>query len=373
MPVGNPLLLLITLFLTATFSDAASLPSDASALLSFKSAADLDGKLIYTLTERFDYCQWQGVKCAQGRIVRFSLPGANLRGTFPPGTLSRLDQLRILSLQNNSLYGPVPDLSGLVNLKSLFLGHNGFYGSFPASILLIHRLRVLDLQFDNFSGPIPDKITGLDRLETLRLEFNRFTGPLPPLNQTLLNSFNVSGNSLTGQIPATLTLSRFGASSYLKNPGLCGEKVNRPCSSGEPFFGGSSSGPAPLEQSAQSQGVVVVVDSSPPAAAHLHKPKRTGVIVGFSMGVVLIVAAAFIVLPLIRARGGEVKPKELAVSAAGEAAESPPAVSTEKTNELIIEEPQSVNRSGYLIFCAGTDYHLCSVAIDYCRHYYCCV
>ncbi|WZZ65977.1 hypothetical protein YC2023_077347 [Brassica napus] len=194
--------------------------------------------------------------------------GVGLRGYFSSATLSRLDQLRVLSLENNSLFGPVPDLSPLVNLKSLFLSRNEFNGAFPPSILSLHRLMILSLSHNNFTGQIPSGITALDRLTSLNLEFNRFNGTLPSLNQSFLTSFNVSFNNLTGVIPATPTLSRFEASSFRSNPGLCGEVINRACaSSRSPFFGSSnkttsssSSSQAPLGQSAQAQngGAVVI-------------------------------------------------------------------------------------------------------------------
>jgi hypothetical protein len=232
------------------------LPSDAVALLSFKSTADLDNKLLYSLTERYDYCQWRGVKCAQGRIVRLVLSGVGLRGYFSSATLSRLDQLRVLSLENNSLFGPIPDLSHLVNLKSLFLSRNQFSGAFPPSILSLHRLMILSISHNNFSGSIPSEINALDRLTSLNLDFNRFNGTLPSLNQSFLTSFNVSGNNLTGVIPVTPTLSRFDASSFRSNPGLCGEIINRACASRSPFFGSTNkttSSEAPLGQSAQAE------------------------------------------------------------------------------------------------------------------------
>jgi hypothetical protein len=177
------------------------LPSDAVSLLSFKSIADLDNRLLYALNERFDYCQWQGVKCAQGRVVRFALQGFGLRGAIAPNTLTRLDQLRVLTLRNNSLFGPIPDLSGLFNLKSLLLDRNSFSGSFPTSILLLHRLLTLDLSHNNLTGPIPVGLTNLDRLSSLRLESNGFNGTVPPLNQSYLRVLNVSVNNLTGPIP----------------------------------------------------------------------------------------------------------------------------------------------------------------------------
>ncbi|XP_010464357.1 PREDICTED: probable inactive receptor kinase At5g67200 [Camelina sativa] len=291
------------------------LPSDAVALLSFKSTADLNNKLLYSLTERYDYCQWRGVKCAQGRVVRLVLSGVGLRGYFSSSTLSRLDQLRVLSLENNSLFGPVPDLSPLVNLKSLFLSRNQFSGAFPPSILSLHRLMILSLSRNNFSGPIPSGINALDRLTSLNLEFNRFNGTLPSLNQSFLTSFNVSGNNLTGVIPVTPTLSRFDASSFKSNnPGLCGEIINRACASRSPFFGSSTnkttSSEAPLGQSAQAQNGGGTVVISPVVTK--KKGKESGLVLGFTAGLasLIVLGLCLVVFSLvIKKRNDEPNPK----------------------------------------------------------------
>ncbi|KAM2733857.1 hypothetical protein EV2_037232 [Malus domestica] len=67
-----------------------------------------------------------------------------------------------------------------------------------------------------------------------------FSGPVPPLNQNTLQTFNVFGNNLTGAIPITPTLLRFGASSFLWNPGLCGVTVNKECNRTKSFFRSNS-------------------------------------------------------------------------------------------------------------------------------------
>ncbi|KAK4772240.1 hypothetical protein SAY86_014015 [Trapa natans] len=346
---------------------SATLPNDAASILAFKSSADLDHTLLYSLTERFDFCQWRGVKCAQGRVVRFVLQSTGLRGSFAADTLSRLDQLRVLSLQDNSLSGSLPDLSALSNLKSLFLGGNNFSGPFPISVVSLHRLRVLDLSFNNFSGLLPPALTRLDRLDTLRLEWNRFTGPLPPLNQTLLRSFNVSGNNLTGPVPATVTISRFGSSSFSNNPGLCGEMVNRACRSREPFFGGNASVPAPLGQSAESHGAASVVGLSPPLGSP-KKQKKTGVVLGFTVGVLVLISAVAIIVTLVKARRND-SSSEIRSNSASQ--KEPSAVAPERVEatpppvDAPVEKPETeVNgqvvgaqrvqrRSGYLVFSTG--------------------
>ncbi|KAA8547128.1 hypothetical protein F0562_003596 [Nyssa sinensis] len=329
------------------------LPSDAVALLTFRSKADLDNKLLYTLNERFDYCQWLGVECVQGRVVRFVLEGCGLRGVFEPNSLTRLDQLRVLSLQNNSLAGPIPDLAGLANLKNLFLNHNSFSGTFPLSVLSLHRLRTLDLSHNNLTGSIPTELTVLDRLNYLRLDWNRFNGTIPPLNQSALEIFNVSSNNLTGPIPVTSTLSQFGISSFAWNPNLCGEIINKNCRSTSPFFESSTgvaSPPSPLLQNAQSQGVVL----SP------KKHKRFGVILGFVIGVLILVPAVltFFVLSKKRREQGSSKSTMLsseAVNINGTDATIAPQV---VNNELEVEEKKTPGaqlreKSGNLVFCAG--------------------
>ncbi|KAG7565135.1 Protein kinase-like domain superfamily [Arabidopsis suecica] len=291
-------LLFLLLRISAAYSLPATnyfdsfLPSDAVALLSFKSTADLDNKLLYSLTEPYDYCQWRGVDCSQDRVVRLILDGVGLRGRFSPETLSRLDQLRVLSLVNNSISGSVPDLSPLTNLKTLTLSKNRFSGTLSGSILSLRRLVELDLSFNNFSGEIPSEINALSRLSSLNLEFNRFNGTLPPLNHSSMTSFNVSGNNLTGLVPVTTTLLRFNASSFSSNRGLCGEIINRSCGSrsSSPFFGSpkpnatssSSSSQAPISQSDNGEAAMIV----PPV---VKKVKNGWLVLGFTIGLASLI------------------------------------------------------------------------------------
>lgn len=334
------------------------LPSDAVSLLSFKSKADLDNKLLYTLNERFDYCEWRGVKCVQGRVVRFVLQGFGLRGTFPANSLTHLDQLRILNLRNNSLSGPIPDLSGLPNLKTLFLDHNFFTGTFPLSLLSLHRLIILDLSRNNLTGSLPVELTVLDRLNYLRLDSNWFNGSIPPLNQTQLQIFNVSNNNLTGPVPVTPTLKKFNIRSFLWNPSLCGEVVNKPCRS-TPFFDSPSSAaspPTPLYQDAQSQGIVL---TTPPQ----HKHKKVGVILGFVVGTLILIAAVLCLFTWVKKRRVETEPKATKCTIetiTNSAVNTTASATADNSQEIKLEKevkvpqgPKQQMKSGNLIFCSG--------------------
>ncbi|XP_051126692.1 probable inactive receptor kinase At5g67200 [Andrographis paniculata] len=355
-----------------------SLPADAVSLLAFKSGADLDSRLLYTTNERFDYCQWQGVKCAQGRVVRYVVQSFGLRGSVAAATLGRLDQLRVLNLKNNSLSGALPDFSLLVNLKTLYLDHNSFSGTFPPSILSLRRLSFLDLSRNNFSGELPANLMVLDRLFYLRLDSNRFSGPIPPLNQTTLEVFNVSSNNLSGPVPVTPTLRNFNIFSFSQNPNLCGELVNKPCRN-SPFFNASSAATAagntpspstPLLQNAQSQHGL---SDAPPLANRKHR-KHVGMILGFVIGALILMAAVLSLVALIRRRREETEERELIdekpatnfteETTAAKAPRDTILLSLQSENaitesseakKLKSSQQKRVIKSGNLVFCSGEE------------------
>ncbi|XP_022985305.1 inactive leucine-rich repeat receptor-like serine/threonine-protein kinase At1g60630 isoform X1 [Cucurbita maxima] len=200
---------------------------DAEALLALKASLDPGNSLPWRGSS---ICSWQGVKeCTNGRVTKLVLEHLNLSGVLNDKILNRLDQLRVLSFKGNSLSGQIPDLSGLVNLKSLYLSDNNLSGEFPSSISDLHRLKVVVVSGNQISGPIPDSLLKLRRLYVLHLQDNQFSGSIPPFKQTSLRFFNVSNNRLSGDIPVTPTLVRFNVSSFSGNLELCGEQIQKPC------------------------------------------------------------------------------------------------------------------------------------------------
>ncbi|KAJ0244123.1 Protein kinase domain-containing protein [Hirschfeldia incana] len=217
-------LVMITLYIVSPVRS-----SDFEALLSLKSYIDPSNSIPWTGT---DLCNWEGVKeCINGtRVSKLVLENLNLTGSLDEKSLNQLDQLRVLSFKGNTLSASVPNLSGLVNLKSLFLNDNNFSGEFPESLTSLHRLKTIVLSGNKLSGPIPSSLLHLSHLYTLHLQDNLFSGSIPPLKQTTLRFFNVSNNHLSGHIPLTQALNQFNRSSFTGNIALCGDRTQISCS-----------------------------------------------------------------------------------------------------------------------------------------------
>ncbi|EFH66098.1 ATP binding protein, partial [Arabidopsis lyrata subsp. lyrata] len=225
--------------------------SDVEALLSLKSSIDPSNSISWRGT---DLCNWQGVReCMNGRVSKLVLEFLNLTGSLDQRSLNQLDQLRVLSFKANSLSGSIPNLSGLVNLKSVFLNDNNFSGEFPESLTSLHRLKTIFLSGNRLSGRIPSSLLRLSRLYTLNVQDNFFTGSIPPLNQTSLRYFNVSNNQLSGQIPPTRALKQFDESSFTGNVALCGDQIHSPCG----ISPAPSAKPTPIPKSKKSKAKLI--------------------------------------------------------------------------------------------------------------------
>lgn len=369
------MLLRLLLLLFAAAAPAAAppptIPHDASALLDFKAAADLDHRLRFPL--RVPHCRWPGVRCFNatgGRVVRLVLDGRSLRGRL---SLQGLDQLRVLSLSRNALAGPLPDLSPLLNLKSLFLSSNAFSGPFPSSLLHLPRLRTLDLSFNNFSGGLPPALAALPRLSALRLHSNRFSGLVPSFNQSALRSLNLSHNLLSGPVPATATLLRLGAATLAGNPGLCGEVVFKPCPVHIPFFSSGAAAatpshpphPPPTAAAAATAQLQGLVRSPPSVERHRHAAAIGGFAAGVALVLVLLVGFSLVFKRMHKRRR---LPRVSSPTAATSAMLSPPPQPaslqdlagagdgdrrSEKAAAARNAERIEAVKSGTLVFCAG--------------------
>ncbi|KFK40768.1 hypothetical protein AALP_AA2G038300 [Arabis alpina] len=256
--------------------------NDLESLLTLKSSIDPSNLLPWQGT---DFCNWEGVKeCInRTRVSKLVLEDLNLTGSLDERSLNQLDQLRVLSFKGNSLSSSIPNLSGLLNLKSIFLNDNNFSGEFPESLTSLHRLKTVVLVGNRFSGKIPSSLLRLSRLYMLEIQDNLFSGSVPPLNQATLKFFNVSNNQLSGQIPVTRTLNQFNQSSFSGNVGLCGDQIQNSCGKRNVTVGIS---PRPL--------------SVPTMQTREDKTKLIGIISGSIGGGVLILLVTLLLICLIR-------------------------------------------------------------------------
>ncbi|CAN0840291.1 Pollen receptor-like kinase 4 [Linum grandiflorum] len=155
-----------------------------------------------------------------------------LTGSVDVDALASVGGIRTLSLMDNRLDGPLPEVKKLGKLKSLFLSNNYFSGEIPAGAFDgMGSLKTLYLSNNDFAGRIPESLTTLSKLTVLKLDGNQFRGRIPEFRQKFLRAVNLAKNDLEGPIPKSL--SRMNPSSFSGNIGLCGAPLS-PCSAAPP-------------------------------------------------------------------------------------------------------------------------------------------
>lgn len=123
-----------------------------------------------------------------------------------PNELVNSSSLTTLYLDNCSINGPIPDVfDSFPNLQYLRLSYNNLTGSLPASFAKseIQNLR-MNNQMVGLSGRL-DLLSGMTQLKQVWLHNNQFSGPVPDLSNCV-NLFDLSlrDNQLTGVLPASI-------------------------------------------------------------------------------------------------------------------------------------------------------------------------
>ncbi|XP_047059730.1 probably inactive leucine-rich repeat receptor-like protein kinase At3g28040 [Lolium rigidum] len=141
-------------------------------------------------------------------LVRLSASSNRLSGEVP-SWLGDLAALQRLDLSDNVLTGALPDSLGeLKDLSYLSLSRNQLAGSIPAAMSGCTRLAELHLRGNRLSGSIPDALFDVG-LETVDMSSNALSGVMPSGSTRLaetLQWLDLSGNQLTGSIPAEMAL-----------------------------------------------------------------------------------------------------------------------------------------------------------------------
>uniref|UniRef100_A0A0D9VN29 Protein kinase domain-containing protein n=1 Tax=Leersia perrieri TaxID=77586 RepID=A0A0D9VN29_9ORYZ len=355
MPPCRLLLLLLLLLMPRPRLAAGA--TDADALLALKSALDRSGRLPWRPETAPTMCSsWLGVRqCSnQGRVTKLVVENLNLTGVLTAALLSPLSQLRVLSLKSNALTGPIPDAlpASLPNLKLLYLSHNRLHGPIPPTLALLHRATVLVLSHNLLDGEIPTSLTTLPRLTSLLIDGNNLAGAIPSLPQTTLRLLNVSSNRLSGEIPPVLA-SKFNASSFLANAGLCGPPLPTRC----------APAPAPTTSPAAAAAFTPL---PPPRSGKSRRGKNAAIVAGATVAglVVLGILVAAAVMASRRGRskrvagdvdkGGAMPEEEYDAAApvpplTAPASVGAPSSSTERGREFSWER----EGIGKLVFCGG--------------------
>ncbi|KAK9099567.1 hypothetical protein Syun_026612 [Stephania yunnanensis] len=235
-----PLIILLLLFITVTRTQSIS---EAEALLKLKKSFT-NAQSLKSWTPDTPPCalkeSWVGVVCFNGIVTNLRLGQMGLSGTIDVEALEGLKGLRSLSFVNNDLSGQIPSFSSLGALKGIYLSGNNFSGILDESSFgKIGSLKKLWLADNEIEGEIPESLMKLPHLIELHLEQNKFSGGIPDVAESGLKSFNVSNNQLSGEIPAGL-LSKFDATSFAGNAGLCGKELGKECGKGQGSFEGGS-------------------------------------------------------------------------------------------------------------------------------------
>lgn len=142
----------------------------------------------------------------QRNLEVINLNDVDLEGTTLPMSLKNLN-IKVFEVVNCGLTGDLPDIFASSNdLQIADLQGNNLEGSIPVSLSSMHpSLTSLNFENNSLSGPLPD-LTNNFLLQSLRLANNSFSGPIPlQYNQFLyLSTLSLHENNLTGDVDGRL-------------------------------------------------------------------------------------------------------------------------------------------------------------------------
>ena len=104
---------------------------------------------------------------------------------------------------SNGEFGVYCVTGNQTTVDRLVLPSSGLDGPLPWEIVLLTDLVVLDLDGNLVSGSIPARINELTKLEEFRASFNLLSGSLPARFSPAIRSIDLNSNRLIGSIPAT--------------------------------------------------------------------------------------------------------------------------------------------------------------------------
>ncbi|XP_044497187.1 protein STRUBBELIG-RECEPTOR FAMILY 7-like [Mangifera indica] len=206
--------------------NAATDPSDASALKTMYSTLNSPSQLNQWTGD--DPCgqSWKGVTCSSQRVTEIKISGLQLTGQLG-WQLSSLTSLTNLDVSNNNLGDSIPYnlppnltrlnleknnftgslpyyISQMTSLEYINLAHNKLQGQLNDIFGQLSSLSTLDLSSNSLTGNLPESFSSLSSLSSLYLQNNQFTGPIDVLANLPLDNLNIANNHFTGWIPEQL-------------------------------------------------------------------------------------------------------------------------------------------------------------------------
>lgn len=170
-------------------------------------------------------------KCWHRQFMLWGIDASdnNLSGEIPE-SFGLLPSLSVLLLNQNALEGKIPEsLQNCSGLTNIDLGGNKLTGELPSWVGKLSSLFMLRLQSNSFTGQIPNDLCSVPNLRILDLSGNKISGPIPKCISNLtaiargtnnevfqnlvfivtrareyediVNSINLSGNNINGEIP----------------------------------------------------------------------------------------------------------------------------------------------------------------------------
>ncbi|CAL5427916.1 unnamed protein product [Camellia sinensis] len=124
-----------------------------------------------------------------------------------PDSIQSASSLKVFSATLSNFTGKIPDCFGVARLTALYLASNNLEGGLPATFSgsSIEQLWLTGQNsIHKLNGSIA-VIQNMTKLTELWLNFNNFSGQFPDFSRlTWLESFEMSDNSITGQVPTSL-------------------------------------------------------------------------------------------------------------------------------------------------------------------------
>jgi len=143
------------------------------------------------LHEYQSYCNWHGIRCEKGRVVKLELRNNGLSGRLTE-SLGDLTSIKVLDLSDNDI--KVISVCSMHDMSFVFIiffsacsyqtrrhfhSRNQFnlnsQGSIPTEIGLLSNLTYLRLSYNAFTGAAPGVLGKLTKLHLLQLQSNRIT------------------------------------------------------------------------------------------------------------------------------------------------------------------------------------------------------